>query len=97
MNEKVLECIYTAIDEVNLERSGKAPLAKASDTPIFGPSSDLDSLELVNFVVLAEDSLERAFDAPVLLSGEQAFDAEPSPFRSVGALAEYVEGLLGDA
>ena len=95
MNEKVLECIYAAIDEANQDRHGKPPLEKAPDTPIHGAESGLDSLDLVNFVVVVEDNLEQAFGTAVMLSDDRALGAEPNPFRSVGNLAEYVESQLG--
>jgi acyl carrier protein len=93
-NQKVIDCIYAAIDEINEDRGGAAPLAKSLDTPIHGSESELDSLGLVNFVVMVEENVEREFDVPVVLGDDRALSSEPSPFESVGKLAEYVEQLL---
>lgn len=96
MNEKVLECIYAAIDDANQDRDGKEPLEKSLDTPIHGAESGLDSLGLVNFIVIVEEGLEQVFDSPLMLSDERALDADPSPFLSVRTLAKYIETLLGE-
>lgn len=97
MNERVLDCLYAAIDEINLERADKPPLAKALDTPIHGSDSGLDSLGLVNFVVAAEEMVEERFGVSIVLADDRSLAQEPSPFRSVRTLAEYVETLLQEA
>jgi acyl carrier protein len=94
MNEAIVECLYAAIDETNKGRSGAAPLAKSPDAPLYGSSSELDSLGLVNFVVAAEHNVERAFGKSIVLADDRALSREPSPFGSVRALAEYIEVLL---
>jgi acyl carrier protein len=94
MNQKVLECVYAAVDEANLDRAGEPPIEKSPETPIFGTADALDSLGLINFIVAAEESVERAFGAQVVLGDDRALSAEPSPFRSIGALVEYVAEVL---
>jgi acyl carrier protein len=94
MNEKITEALYGAIDDVNRERPSDKQLAKSPETALYGSSSDLDSLGLVNFVVAAEQRIEAAFGRSLVLADDRALAQEPSPFRSVGALADYVEVLL---
>jgi acyl carrier protein len=94
MNQQVVECLYLAIDDINRDRGDKPPLEKSLDTPIYGTASDLDSLGLINFVVAAEEEVERSFDVPIMLGDDRALSAEPSPFQSIGTLAAYVESLL---
>jgi acyl carrier protein len=94
MNERILESLYAAIDDVNRERPSDRLLAKAPDTALYGSSSDLDSLGLVNFVVAAEQRIDAAFGKSLVLADDRALAQDPSPFRSIGALADYVEVLL---
>jgi acyl carrier protein len=94
MNERILESLYAAIDDVNRERPSDRLLAKASDTALYGSASDLDSLGLVNFIVAAEQRIDEAFGRSLVLADDRALAQDPSPFRSVGALADYVEVLL---
>jgi acyl carrier protein len=94
VSEKVLGCVYAAIDEANEDREGLLPLRKSLDTPIHGEGSELDSLALINFVVAVEEGVERGFGTPVALSDDRALAREPSPFASVRTLVEYIEELL---
>ena len=94
MKKRIIECIHAAIDDANQNRDGKEPLEKAPETPIHGPSSGLDSLGLVNFIVVLEENLEHAFDTVLVLSDDRAISATPSPFLTVGTLADYIEARL---
>jgi acyl carrier protein len=96
MNEKILDCLYEAIDDVNRERKDAPPLAKSPDTALYGSASQLDSLGLINFVVAAEQKIEAAFGTTIVLADDRALAQEPSPFESVAALAAYIEVLLGE-
>ncbi len=96
VNEKIIACLYDAIDEINRQRPDEAPLEKSPETPLFGSSSDLDSLGLVNFIVAAEQKVEEEFGTPIVLADDRALSREPSPFSSVGALAEYIDELLAE-
>jgi acyl carrier protein len=94
MDETIVECLYAAVDETNALRPGEPPLEKSTDTALFGSASALDSLGLVNFVVAAEQKIEAAFELPIVLADDRALGREPSPFRTIGSLAEYVQVLL---
>lgn len=94
MQQQVIECIYAALDEVNRDRGDAPPLEKSPETPIHGTESVLDSLGLVNFVVIVEENVEREFDVPIVIGDDRALSRDPSPFESVGELATYITGLL---
>lgn len=103
MSEKVLKCLYAAIDEANQDRLDLPPLEKSPDTRISGTGADgtdidegLDSLGLINFLVAVEEEVEREFDIAITLSDDEILSREPSPLGSVGSLEEYIEELLGE-
>lgn len=94
MNDRVLQCVYAAIDEANEDREDHPPLEKSLATPIYGAESGLDSLGLINFLAAVEEGIERDIGVIVALSSEQTLAKEPSPFDSVRALVEHIEELL---
>lgn len=97
MDEKVLTCVYAAIDEGNLDRGDRPPLEKSLDTPIHGTDSGFDSLGLINFVVAVEENVERDLGVMIVLSDDRALSQESSPFESVRTLVAYIEALLAES
>ncbi|MBT6295730.1 MAG: hypothetical protein HOJ14_04130, partial [Nitrospina sp.] len=59
--EKILNCIYEAVDEVNEQLPDGQKLEKSPDTVLFGESGKLESIDLVNVLVATEDSVEEEF------------------------------------
>jgi hypothetical protein len=94
MDHKIVESLYAAVEDTNAQRPGEPPLEKSLDTALYGSASALDSLGLVNFIVAAEQRVEASFGTPIVLADDRALARDPSPFQSLGALAEYVEVLL---
>lgn len=96
MSERVLTCIYAALDEANKDRDDLPPLEKSLDTEIHGGEGSLDSLQLINFLVAVEENVERDFGAQVTLTDERVLARESSPLESVRLLAGYLEELLSE-
>jgi acyl carrier protein len=92
--DEIVDSLYAAIDDVNHARPGETSLEKSPDAPLYGSASALDSLGLVNFVVAAEQRIQERSGKSIVLADDRALAREPSPFASVGALADYVEVLL---
>lgn len=63
-------------------------------TSIYGTEGGLDSLGLVRFAVELEESLQDLLGQEIVLTDESAIATEESPFRSVGALADFVTAQL---
>ena len=99
MNDKdrIIEAIYTVIDDKNEELPENQQLDKSLETPLFGEKSKLDSLGLVNVIVATEQKIEEDFEALISLTDERAMSQKNSPFRTVGTLVEYVAALLQEA
>jgi hypothetical protein len=92
--EKIVQAVYRAIDEVNQMRPPEERVPKALETPLSGPSSVLDSLGTVNFLVEAEQQVEAEFGVPVNLSDQKAMSQEINPLATVGTLVEYINLCL---
>ncbi|HAH07197.1 MAG TPA: hypothetical protein DCM05_11865 [Elusimicrobia bacterium] len=96
--ERALQAVYAAIDETNPMLRGTMRLDKSPDTVLLGEGSRLDSLGLVNLIVAVETRVEQDFHETIGLADALGTLAPGGgPFRTVGALAEHVAGLLKDA
>jgi acyl carrier protein len=58
LREAVREAVFHAIDELNRQLPRERHLAKSDTTPLAGPDGHLDSLGVVNLIVLVEQQLE---------------------------------------
>jgi acyl carrier protein len=65
------------------------------ETALFGREGILDSLALVSLVVAVEQAIEDELGVSVSLADEKALSQRHSPYRTVGTLAEYAQGLVG--
>ena len=92
--EKVL---YPAVDAVRetVERGDK--LQKRADAPLYGDGAPLNSLGLVSFVIEVEERIQGEMGKTLRLVSPAAMSRKNSPFRTLGALADYVDELLKDA
>ncbi len=95
-NQKVIEAVFRAIDELNQTLPADQKVSKSQDTELSGPTGMLDSLGLVNLVVETEQQIEDTFGVLVNLANERAMSAESSPFKTVGSLVQYIASLLED-
>lgn len=89
--EKVL---YPAVDEMNSSAAKKVSLMKQADTPLFGQDAAFSSLDLVRFVVLVEEKIESETGKIVRVLSDKAMSRKSSPFKTLGAFAEYINELL---
>jgi D-alanine--poly(phosphoribitol) ligase subunit 2 len=94
MNEKIKQAIFNSIEEINLQLENEDQLEKSSDTRLFGVNSNLDSLGLVNLLVIIEQNIEDEFDVITTIADERAMSQKYSPFQTVGTLTNYIEMLL---
>ena len=92
--EKVVELIYSVVDEINQTRPDNLQIGKSLGTPLMGLQSVLDSLGLVSLVVGIEQRIGDDLNVAVTLADEKAMSQRSSPFRTIEALADYVLSLV---
>jgi len=93
MTHKEIEVIVLTVLE-DFCNSNKISAEINSHTPLIGGSRILDSMGLVNVIV----DIETAFldkDIEISLTSEAAMSVRISPFRTVGALCNYIAKQLG--
>lgn len=94
MKNLAKQIIDEAIDEVNIGQDASGQITKSSDTPLLSANSNVDSLALVRLLLEVERLVEEKTGKPVVVVDEAAFEAEQSPFATVGTLLRHVETLL---
>ena len=86
--------IINAVKEINEQLPQEQQLAKSTKTVLFGKDGRLDSLGLVNLLVIIEQNIEDEFELNITLADERAMSQKNSPFRTIGSLADYIDMLL---
>lgn len=92
---KVMQTVYSAIDDVNQLLSESERLEKSVDTVLFGDKSALDSMGFVNLIVSVERRVEGDFGIVINLIDEQVISQGYAPLRTIGTLADYLLPLIG--
>src|ERR1700733_5757908 len=72
------------------------PSALDNHLELLGPGSALDSISLVTLIVDVEQRVAEECDVTVTLASESAMSRRQSPFRTVGAFADYICELVND-
>jgi acyl carrier protein len=93
----VTAVILSAVGEFNAGVPAGYRIPETPDATLFGRGSKLDSLGLVNLILMVEERIESTYGVKLTLADERALSQERSPFRSVPRLAEYICVLLGEA
>ena len=91
---EIINIIYLSIEDINKEND--IDIKKEITTKLFGTSSELDSILLVNLIVSVEENLEELVGEYVPIADERAFSLDESPFESIDTLASHIEVLLND-
>lgn len=93
MKEKIRDILSKTISQFNNEHKNKK-IEDSDEQKLYGDSGCLDSLELVNFVVMVEANIEKELDKSIVIANEKAMSRSRSPFLSVGTLSEYILELI---
>lgn len=87
---EVLALLYACLAELNEHRPAASQLSPSESTRLIGGTSGLDSLAYINLVAAIEQKIEARFQLQIMLQGPESFDSDSDPWRSVGALADYL-------
>jgi acyl carrier protein len=92
--EALMELVRSALSDALGEKGREVPKDLGPDTEIFGRGGLLDSLGLVTMIMEIESRLEEEHGVSVVLASDRAMSRRTSPFRSMGAVIEYIEAQL---
>ena len=93
-NEKVIQSIFGAIDEINGQLPKGERLEKSINTALFGNHGSLDSLGLVSLVTTLEQKIEKDFGMTVTILEKMEDLEDENPFETVKSLIEYLSSFL---
>ncbi len=88
-----LQIVTNAVVELNPELDEPVDLALGEAAPLYGRDAPLDSLALVSLIVLVEEGVHDCVGRAVTIADDRAMSQYRSPFRTVGAFADYVTAL----
>lgn len=91
---QITESLLRAVDEVNQGLPPSKQVPRERNAILFGTKAEVDSLVLINLVIVAERNIESDFGRTISLADERALLEETSPFRSISSMADYVAKLL---
>lgn len=97
MKDKIIQIILEELETLNKDAGLGMDISPGEGTHLYTKSSPLDSLGLVRLLADVEDGIEQEFGVSILIADEQAMSMIKSPFRSVGALAEYAAAKVEKA
>lgn len=92
--DQVLNVIYSAISELNIQLPEGGRIEKSPSTVLMGAGGKLDSLALANFIVIAEQKLEESLGFPIDLTQEDPFSPGTGYFQSVQSLANHISRFV---
>ncbi len=92
----IFKTILAAIEMANYARADDAKIPVTENTLLYGDNGHLDSMGLVAFLIEIEEALMDR-EIQVSLSDERAMSQSRSPFRSVDALADYIDLLIKES
>ena len=87
--EKVVLSIFKAVDEVNKMLPEERRLKKLPNTFLAGDKGKLESLELINFIVELEGSLQKDFGLTLNLIGW--LELSEVSMKSIDGLAKFIK------
>jgi acyl carrier protein len=89
--------VLAAIEQLNRQLPPEQRIPAEADTSLFGKGGRLDSLGLVNLLLLVEEQIVDSLGVSITIADERALSLKHSPFRDVHSLADYVAQLVEEA
>ena len=99
MKDKITTLIFEAIDEYNLSQVLENRLEKKIEEVLFARSGytekgKLDSMNLVYFLVIAEQHLQKHFGNNSVLKIQEVIEKKESSLKNIGTFINYIETNL---
>ena len=92
--KEIREIIISGLYQIKEEMKDSLESQIHDDTVLIGPRGILDSLGLVNLIVLTEQKFEEEFERIITIADEQTLSQNDNPFRTVRSLVDHISLLL---
>ncbi|MCU8069531.1 hypothetical protein [Shewanella sp. SM32] len=93
--DKILNLVLETVKEIGEDQNNQELIDATEDTRLFG--ENLDSMGIVFLVTDLESLISDDLGVDLTLADERAMSQKTSPFRSVKALANYINKLIEEA
>lgn len=90
----ITSLISDALEELNQLMLPENRVKVSPDLELFGNNGALDSLALVNLVVILEDQIYSKYNIEISLAGDQVNPQQTNPFKNVKSLSEHILKLV---
>ncbi len=97
VSDRVVSVLLESIAELNKQLPPVARLDASPDASLTGSGARLDSLGLINFIVIAEEKLEEEFGSRIGLVDSDGVGERVETFSTLRSLANYVTRLIEGA
>lgn len=94
MRDKIVGIVSEVVEELNQELEYEWLRSPRDETILYSGGDGIDSLSLVWLVVETEARINEEFDVSVALASEKAMSMRNSPYRSVGAFADFIQARV---
>lgn len=90
--------IRLAFDELNSTRSDdeRFPVSNLDSVSLYGSDGIFDSMHLVSFLAILEQTIEDELGIEISLTSEKAVSQRVSPFSSVVNLIAFIDGEVAE-
>jgi acyl carrier protein len=88
--QELLPIIFRCVEEINFLLPNEQKLSASPDTILVGEGGRLDSLALINLVVLLEEELQKVLSVTVVLTNEELIADGKGPYRTIAMLARFL-------
>lgn len=92
--DRVVRILFEVVDELNKQLPKQERLERSLDTALSGSSGRLDSLGLINFIIMAEQKLGAEFGTQISLTGEAATSEGQEAFATLKTLSDHLVRML---
>jgi acyl carrier protein len=92
--EDLAQTIYEAMEELNEQLPEENNLPKERETVLFGEDGLLDSMGVINLLVILEEKLESNLKISVGLTIDSEILAQPERRWTVAELSSHIGGLM---
>jgi acyl carrier protein len=94
--QQIVSLIVDKVAEIDPPALSERAVSLSDQTVLFGKEGLFDSLGLVALIVDVEQSLADATGVSITLGDDRAMSQSHSPFRTIGALADYARLLIDE-
>lgn len=94
MFDVLTEIVYPVVAEAQSVLPSAAQLAPAPECKLYG--NGLDSMGLVQFIVMIEERIEERTGKALTLATDKAMSRRSSPFATMQTLADYIGECLAE-